>query len=376
MKKTLKVMLLAAGILSLAACGSNFLMKKEAEGKKVQKSDIEIVAEVSNTRPGNITITTEGRIILSEQPLDGPEFRVVELMENGTLEPFPTQDWADGPEIGEVGFASVIGVHATEEGIVWILDMGSATTQPKLVGWDSISDSLHKIVTIDKNALVGNSFLQDFAIDTERNKIYIADTTLGNLFGDIKSAFVVVDLETGESRRVLETNPKVMPPEHTVVIDGSVMGAKRENGDKEPIFLGLNPISIDNGNKWVYFGTVNGNEINRIPAAVLAGNGNDEELAASIELYGEKGASDGFIVDDKGNVYAGDVENSAVTVTNKDSFKVFAQDNKLLSWADGFAIHRGYLYITQNQLHLTAPLNEGEAEGDKPYHIVRIKLPE
>ncbi|MFT6986076.1 MAG: hypothetical protein ACJAT7_001897 [Psychromonas sp.] len=43
-------------------------------------SDIEVVAEITNTRPGNITITPNGRMILSLQPLDGPELRVVELM--------------------------------------------------------------------------------------------------------------------------------------------------------------------------------------------------------------------------------------------------------------------------------------------------------
>jgi hypothetical protein len=41
-----------------------------------------------------------------------------------------------------------------------------------------------------------------------------------NLAGLTKPAFVVVDLETGQSRPALEENDKLMPPAHDVVIDG------------------------------------------------------------------------------------------------------------------------------------------------------------
>ncbi|CZF79412.1 Major royal jelly protein [Grimontia celer] len=340
--------------------------------------DIEVVAKLDGTRPGNPTVTPEGRIILSMQPLDAPEFRVVELMANGELKPFPTVDWADGPEKGEVGLTSVIGVDTTADGVVYILDMGSQTTPAQIVAWDSVNHSLVKTIEIDKSALVGNSFLQDFALDTKRNKMYIADTTLGNLVGESKSAFVVVDLETGKARRVLESQAELMSPEHSVVINGSVMGTQREDGSKEPLFLGLNPITIDAQNEWVYFGTVNGDKVYRIAADVLA----DEEAstskqAESIEFFSDKKPSDGMIIGADGNIYVGDIENNAVAISNQDGYRILAQDKKLLDWADGFSIDKknGYLYVTQNQLRLHPALNEGEEGGTKPYHILRIKLP-
>ena len=83
-------------------------------------NDIEVVAQLTQTRPRNLTITPNGRMILSQQPLDAPELRVVEVMANGELQPFPTLDWADGPEKGDLGFAAVIGVHTSTDGIVWI----------------------------------------------------------------------------------------------------------------------------------------------------------------------------------------------------------------------------------------------------------------
>lgn len=184
-------------------------------------STIEVVAELNGIRPGNLTVTPAGRILFSQQPLDGPELRVVELMKDGSLQPFPNQDWADGPEKGEVGFSSVICINTTEDGIVYILDMGSETAPAQIVSWDSINNHLVKNIEIEKSAIVTNSFLQDFALDTKRNKMYIADTTLGNLVGESKSAFVVVDLTTGKSRRVLEANPALMSPEYKLVINDS-----------------------------------------------------------------------------------------------------------------------------------------------------------
>ncbi|MDG3088567.1 L-dopachrome tautomerase-related protein [Vibrio hannami] len=339
--------------------------------------NLEVVAKLDGTRPGNPTVTPEGRIILSMQPLDAPEFRVVELMANGDLKPFPTVDWADGPEKGKVGLASVIGVDTTADGVVYILDMGSQTTPAQIVAWDSVNNKLVKAIEIDKSVTVANSFLQDFALDTKRNMMYIADTTLGNLVGESKSAFVVVDLETGKARRVLESQAELMSPEHKVVINGSVMGTKRKDGSKEALYLGLNPITIDEQNEWVYFGTVNGDKVYRIPAAVLADEkASVKKQADSIEYFSNKKPSDGMMIGPKGNIYVGDLEKNAIAVSNQDGYRILAQDKKLLDWADGFSIDKknGYLYMTQNQLHLHPALNEGEEGSSKPYHILRIKL--
>ncbi|PSW16216.1 hypothetical protein C9J01_04235 [Photobacterium rosenbergii] len=340
-----------------------------------QAADIEVVAKLDGTRPGNITVTEQGRTFLSMQPLDAPELRVVELLKDGTTKAFPNQDWADGPEKGDVGFSSVIGIDSTPDGVVWILDMGSENAPAQIVAWDSVNNRLFKQIEISKEVMVANSFLQDFALDTKRNLMYIADTSLGNLFGEPTPAFVVVDLETGKSRRVLESHPALLSPLHDLEIDGSLMAAKREDGSVDALYLGLNPITIDKEFEWVYFGTVNGSAIYRIPASALANNKlSDQSLAEEIEFYSEKRPSDGMIISDTGVIYVGDVEKNAIGMVRNGQYQIFAQDDKRLSWADGFSIQNGYLYVTQNSLHLNPALNEGEEGATKPYHVLRIKL--
>lgn len=81
-----------------------------------------------------------------------------------------------------------------------------------------------------------------------------------------------------------------------------------------------------------------------------------------------------MIISDNGVIYVGDVEKNAIGMVRDGQYQIFAQDDKRLSWADGFSIQNGYLYVTQNSLHLNPALNEGEEGATKPYHVLRIKL--
>ncbi len=135
------------------------LMSPVANATAIGK--LETVAEFTDSRPGNVTVTSEGRIIVSMQPLDGPKFRVVEVLADGTKQPFPTTDWADGPENGKVGMTAVIGVDTDSNDIVWMLDMGGKDSPAKLVGWNSVKNTLHATIEITPSAMVENSFLGD-----------------------------------------------------------------------------------------------------------------------------------------------------------------------------------------------------------------------
>ncbi|MNJ40622.1 hypothetical protein D3C77_355220 [compost metagenome] len=69
----------------------------------------------------------------------------------------------------------------------------------------------------------------------------------------------------------------------------------------------MNAISIDPPFGNVYFGAMNGREVQRIPAAALTDDTlDDAALVAQIARYGEKGPNDGFIIDGEGRVFSGD----------------------------------------------------------------------
>jgi len=344
-------------------------------GQVLADNSLTTFAEITDTRPGNITVTPDNRVIITQQPLDGPALRVVEVLADGTKVPFPTQDWADGPETGDVGIAGTIGIKSDSNGVVWILDMGGETSGPKIVAWDTQKNVLHKTIDIPADVVTPISFLQDFALDEARGKIYIADMTFTAPASDLKPAFVVIDLETGAARRVLEGAEPQMPSDEDVVIDGNLVGFTDGEGNPQPWHLSMNAISIDPSFEHVYFGTMNGRDILRIPAAELADDSlDDAALAAQITRYSEKGPNDGFIVDGAGRVFSGDVTRNVVTVSTADSFEVFAQDDTLLRWPDGFAFAPdGTMYIVANQLHTHPALNMGEDGSDHRYFILTAK---
>jgi len=123
--------------------------------------------------------------------------------------------------------------------------------------------------------------------------------------------------------------------------------------------------------------TMNGRDIWSIPAAALADASQDDTaLGAKISRYAEKGPSDGYIIDGEGRVFSGDVTRNAVTVFTPGSFEVFAQDDTLLRWADGFAfVPDSPMYIVANQLNTHPALNMGtDGRTNAEYHLVDARI--
>ena len=345
-----------------------------AEGHSPTGLEVEVVSEFNDIRPANLTVTPQGRIIATMHPLDNAPIRMMEVTASGTQVPWPTMDWADGPEKGLVGITQTVGIDTDPNGVVWILDMGGPLQGAQFMAWDTIKNTLHARVPLPQDSYLPISFLQDFALDDKRNMAYIADMTFTLDPADARPAIVVVNLETGEARRAMEGDKSFVPEDHEIVIDGSLVGTKDDAGNSVPYKLSLNPITIDPDNEWVYYGGVNGMNVWRIRAEDLASDLTDEEMSSKVELYGPKASSDGIKVDGSGNVYITDVVNSAIGVTTAGKYEIVSQDDVLLSWIDGLAIGPdGAVYGTQNRLHANPVLNEGEDESVRPFRIVRIR---
>lgn len=371
-----------AALATVQACGG----KKQIAVTPVP--DVVLMETVATLQepPGNIAITPEGRRFVSIHPFGQPTYRVMELADNGFHKPYPTEDWSKAPAqpfkpgAENVGLISVIGLRAGEDGILWILDMGpqvNAAPVPRLIGWDTRKEKLHKVIEIPPKAVRPNSFFQDFALDQKRNYAYIADMTRGDLFGPSTPAVVVVNLKTGRARRVLEGDEHFAPDDSAITIGGKTVKAQKPDGTTASPQLGLNPIAIDPATfEYVYFGAMNGRTLSRIKADDLVNEGlMDSDLAARVSLFGEKPVSDGIIVDTAGNVYATDLNGTGIGYTKPDGTYVrFIMDAILLQWPDGFAAGPdGFIYVTVNQLHRFPIFNEGRDGARRPFRVMRFQ---
>lgn len=334
-------------------------------------------------RAGNPAMTPDGRLIVSNHPFphgEMPEYRVVEYIDDETVQPFPNEEWSTPPGEDGVGIFSLIGLRADPDGMVRILDIGNIEEGhlPKLVSWDTNTDQLERVDHIPAHAATELSFMQDFAYDAVRNAIYIADVGLSEEpDGSGKPAVVALDLETGRTRRVIEDHHSVLPEDGVdAVMEGETVGEENEDGEFEAISAGLDGITIDPSFEWVYYCAITSESLYRVRAADLLDESlTDDELEERIERYGDKEVCDGITVDTAGNVYITDMSNNAIGVTRPSGeYEIIAQDDEQFLWPDGFCCGPdGHIYFTVTQLHRAPPFSPGEDESYTPFKLFRFE---
>lgn len=328
-------------------------------------ADIETYATFdADMPPGNLAIGPDGRMFMSVHEFYGKALRIVEVSPDGSVTPYPNEAWANAPIGDGPGLKGVLGLRADREGILWMLDGQAEGQTGRIVGWNTNTETLHKIYYLGQPATLPSSFLNDLAIDREHNAIYITDTANAET-----TALIVLDLDTGRARRVLQGSAFTVPEDTNMVIDGNVV-----NLGGAPAKIGANPITIDPTNEWVYFAPMTASAMYRVRTTdLLDENLSEEALEARVERYGDKPISDGSTVDANGNVYITSITEDAVGVTKPDgTYEIlFQQDD--MSWPDGFAMGAdGYVYVTINELHRSPVLNGGTDATQGEFKIMRF----
>ncbi len=332
-------------------------------------SGFEIAANL-DTGPGNVTVTDNGRIIMSQHQFYHPDYSVVELKDNKPV-PFPNNELANISSKSPIKLDSVLGIRSDANGIVWMLDNGMRSgATPKLVGWNTKTDSLHKLIYLPSPITPKNTFVNDFTVDLRHNRIFISDPAGGE-----NAALIAVNLSTGAARRVLEGDQSVVPENVDLLIDGVPVQVKAQSGRLVRPHIGVNPITEDLDNEWVYYGPMHGHSLYRIKADDLANEGlSAKDLASRVKRYSDKPISDGISIDKDNNIYLGELAANAIGVISAD--KTYRQLAKCprLSWVDSFSFAPGgELYAVVNRLHQSAMLNGGVAKSRPPYYLIKVK---
>lgn len=319
--------------------------------------DLRVEAELDEG-PGNLTLRADGSIVLSLHQFFEPAQRVVTLRDGG-LEPVELGELDGGP------IDAVLGLQRDAEGTLWLLDNGlRGGAAPRLIA--APPDGRARVYPLAE-AAPADAFVNDLAVDLGHGAVFIADPA-----GGANAGLILVDIASGETRRVLEGHGSVIPEALDLLIDGEPVEIANEDGSRTRPHIGVNPIALDGDDAWLYFGPMHGGALYRAKTADLLDAGlSAGELAERVERYADKPICDGISIDDAGNIYLGDLANNAIGVITPDrSYRELVRDARL-SWIDAFSAGPdGRMYSVANQLHRTAALHGGEATFVPPFLVL------
>ena len=343
---------------------------------------VEVEAVFNGPMPTGVAVSKKGRIFINYPKWgDDVQFSVVELKSNNTEVPYPnryTNNYdSNNPKNTWLSVQSVYTDHLER---LWVLDTGAPffdtpnKEAAKLVSIDLETDEILDVYTFSESVLLDTTYLNDMRFDWKRGKKGTAFITDSSVNGP--GAIIILDLESGKSRRVLDGVYSTAVDESIIPkVEGKPLQNVSKSGCVTKFHVAVDGIELSPDKKNLYFCPLVGRYLYSIETKLLFLNFTDTELENKVKKVVEKGSSDGLIMANDGTLYAGDYENnSIVSIDSNGTLKTVVQ-NDLILWPDSMSIGKdGYLYVTVNQVHRQPNFNRGIDMRNKPYLLLKIKI--
>lgn len=270
---------------------------------------------------------------------------------------------------------SVQAVHTDRKGRIWILDTGNPRFAgvidgaPKLIMVNPTTGRVERTYAFDTDIAKENTYLNDVRIDSRYERAYITDSGIGGL--------IVVDLDTGVARRVLDGHPSTLAePDFTPIIGGRAF-VDPQSG--QPPQIHADGIALSPDGRHLYWQALTARTLYRLPTRVLADfELDDSQIAAEIENLGRTVMTDGMAFDGRGNLYFSALELDAVVYRTPTGEIRTLWSSPTLAWPDTFSYDavRDVLYVTTAQIH-RMPGRAGPSmpwPPAEPFRVFRFEL--
>ena len=285
---------------------------------------------------------------------------VARLGRGGEPQPFPDATWNDWKpgEDPDGQWVCVQSVVIDDQNRLWVLDTGNPRFEgvlaggPKLVRFDLPSGEPAQIIGFEPPAITETSYLNDVRFDERHGVAYLTDS------GD--GALLVLDLETGQARRLLADHPSTHAEDITLEVQGIPFD--------RPVHA--DGLAYDPSEDVLFFQALRGRTLYRVSAAALRDQAfTDETLGEQVEPVAQSGASDGLLFY-RGRVYISALERDSIRafIPASGTVENLVSDTRL-AWPDSFAVPPGGgpIYFTTSQVHL--------ARATTPYRVWRLETP-
>ena len=304
-------------------------------------------------------------------PKHEPFLYALTEIKNGQRVPYPHAAY-------QSSFKSVQDLWTDDQNQLWVLDSSPAGNAAAPGGSNNSGQERLQLTAFDlKTNKVAHiykfndlpkdkSALNDVRIDNLHHLAYLSDPGL--------CAIVILDLQTGKSRVVLQNDRSTKAdPNFRLHLDG-----KDVIDDKgKPFSSNVNGIALTTDNQYFYFRAINQTKLYRIKTEFLANTVlSDQELSAKVETVAVTGVCHGMTSDTKGNIFLSDSPNHAITYISPDGkLHQLVKDHRII-WPDSMGISPdGYLYFSCSQMNRLPKFNNGQDKTEYPYRVYKVKLP-
>ncbi|KAJ9643818.1 hypothetical protein H2204_001963 [Knufia peltigerae] len=323
-----------------------------------------------------ISTTPEGRLFILYARVDGSTGpQVAEWHNNSGPTPYPDAEW-NSYAAGKDPATHLIRTNSQRigpDGTLWLVDTGSPgfgepvilPDGPKLVQVDLTTNNVTRVYNLG-NVTLATSLIDDVRFNPSVGLAYITDAGA--------PAIIVLDLESGEARRVLEDDPTTkgfMP----VSAEGKLVGGPT---GMTYLYVYADQHEVSPDGKYYYYQPCEGG-MSRIATRYLNDAFYNSTLASVLSQYPEPYAltpsTGGTAIDAQGNVYNSDTNRQLVLkIAPNGTSTILVQDPRLL-WIDAMWIDTyGKLWMPAAQLNRGVTFNNGSNYIQKPLYVYTIDI--
>jgi sugar lactone lactonase YvrE len=348
-------------LVFVTALGLSALLSPAGAQSSRTTGELQQVASFDHQVTG-VAVARDGRIFVNfpRWTEDAP-VSVAEVMRDGSIRPYPDDAWnswrnARKDEVSAADhWVCVQSVVVDQRGDLWVLDPAAPAQGyvvpggPKLVRIDLRTNAPSKTIRFGEEVAPQGSYLNDVRFSPDGRHAFITDS-------GAKGAIVVVDLDSGEARRVLDGHPSTQPEKDVVV---KTDGQELRRPDGRGVEFAADGIALGANGDQLYWQAIKGKTLYRVPtAALLDAKAGAQELAAKVEVAGENGPADGLLVSRRdGHMYISAIEEDAIKVRDlrSDAAPRTVLKDKRLRWPDSFAEGPdGAIYVTTSRIQDSA----------------------
>ena len=368
----MRVLPFTAGLLFLSACASSPVRPPSESSGSNGSNGLVVAAESRGMIWNAVAVSDEGRVYVAGPRWTGSTGPALgELDADGQPRPYPDAAWNAWRPGGDArgAFVNINAIHHGPEDSLWVIDTGSPDfggaplpDGAKVVRIDLKSGRVARVYPLGPDVATPSSYVDDIRLHGARG--YLTDAG--------RPGIIVLDLESGAARRVLDGTPSVTAPaDRPIVLSGEVLQAP----DGSPLRVNADPLELSADGRWLYYGSLHGPwsriETRWLDDASLSAG----QVASHVEPWADLPPSGGSALDTNGDLYFGDLGGDAIKKRTADGRIQTVVSDPRLHWVDAPYLTRdGWLWLPVPQMDRVALFNQGKARTRWPVQLLRIKV--